>query len=95
MTIGYGDYVPQYSCFGGLFTVFAQALSGVILDAMFMGMISDQRMTTGIIFQRLARPYSRQRSVMFAKTPVIHTMDGVKRLVVRVGNLRHSQVCCN
>lgn len=37
MTIGYGDWIPPYDCTPGVITIFSQSLTGVIMDAMFMG----------------------------------------------------------
>lgn len=72
-TVGYGDMHPQ--------TLFGNA---VATSEGFTGMFVTAALT-GLIFARLSLPRAR---LLFARTPVVMTRNGVPTLVFRVANAR-------
>jgi Inward rectifier potassium channel C-terminal domain len=59
-----------------------QCLVGIFLDALVLG----------VIYARFERPQFRQHTVRFSDKACISTRNGVPYLMIRVGNLRKSQL---
>ena len=76
-TVGYGDMHPA--------TLYAHVVATVEI---FLGMTSVA-LITGLIFARFSRPRAR---ILFAKNPVVSTMDGRKTLMIRVANARQNMI---
>jgi inward rectifier potassium channel len=76
-TVGYGDMHPR--------TPYAHILAST---ETLMGVTSFALMT-GIMFARFSRPQAR---FLFARYAVVHTVDGLRTLVLRSANARHNIV---
>jgi inward rectifier potassium channel len=76
-TVGYGDMHPA--------TLYAHVVATVEI---FLGMASVA-LVTGLIFARFSRPRAR---ILFARNPVVSTMDGRKTLMIRVANARQNMI---
>ncbi len=76
-TVGYGDMHPQ-TTFSHLVAT-AEIFSGLSSTALF----------TGVIFARFSRPRSR---IMFARNPIVTTMDGHRSLIIRAANARQNVI---
>ncbi|MGI4815490.1 MAG: ion channel [Janthinobacterium lividum] len=76
-TVGYGDMHPD-SLYG----------HSVATLEIFVGM-SSVALATGMIFARFSRPRAR---IMFARHPVVHTVDGRTTLMVRAANERQNVI---
>ncbi|MEB0139389.1 MULTISPECIES: ion channel [unclassified Undibacterium] len=72
-TVGYGDMHPQ--------SVYAHVVATLEI---FVGMASVA-LTTGVMFARFSRPRS---SIVFARHPVSHVVDGRLMLMIRLANAR-------
>ena len=59
-----------------------QSLVGVLLQACM----------AGVVFAKVSRPKRRARSILFSRQAVVCTREGKRRLMVRVANIRHSQL---
>ena len=76
-TVGYGDMHPA--------TLYAHVVATIEI---FMGMTSVA-LITGVMFARFSRPRAR---ILFARNPVVSTMDGRKTLMIRVANARQNMI---
>jgi inward rectifier potassium channel len=76
-TVGYGDMHPA--------TLYAHVVATIEI---FLGMTSVA-LITGVMFARFSRPRAR---ILFARNPVVSTMDGRKTLMIRVANARQNMI---
>jgi inward rectifier potassium channel len=76
-TVGYGDMHPA--------TLYAHVVATIEI---FLGMTSIA-LITGVMFARFSRPRAR---ILFARNPVVSTMDGRKTLMIRVANARQNMI---
>ena len=76
-TVGYGDMHP-HNIYGHL----------VATLGTFVG-ISSLAVTTGLIFTRFAQPRAR---LLFARNPVVSTLDNARTLMIRFANARHNMI---
>lgn len=76
-TVGYGDMHPA--------NLYAHVVATVEI---FVGM-TGIALITGVMFARFSRPRAR---IMFAKNPVVSTMDGRRTLMIRVANARQNMI---
>jgi inward rectifier potassium channel len=76
-TVGYGDMHPA--------TLYAHVVATIEI---FLGMASVA-LITGVMFARFSRPRAR---ILFARNPVVSTMDGRKTLMIRVANARQNMI---
>ncbi|MCA9619042.1 MAG: hypothetical protein KC731_08470 [Myxococcales bacterium] len=76
-TIGYGGMYPQSEIANVLMTI--ESICGVFVTAIF----------TGLAFSKFARANAR---IVFSRHVVIGPHDGVKMLMLRIGNDRHDSV---
>lgn len=76
-TVGYGQMHPQ-SLYGHI----------VSTTEMFTGM-SSIALLTGLTFARFSRPRAR---LIFARYPVVHPINGVPTLVIRIANERQNVI---
>ncbi len=76
-TIGYGVMAPATVYANVVMTL--EALTGIMLVAL----------TTGMMFSRVSRPTAR---VLFSKVAVVTRHEGVRTLMVRMGNERRNQI---
>jgi inward rectifier potassium channel len=76
-TIGYGVMAPATVYANVVMTL--EALTGIMLVAL----------TTGMMFSRVSRPTAR---VLFSKVAVVTQHEGVRTLMVRMGNERRNQI---
>lgn len=79
MTVGYGVPDPNFNgCPDAAIVLFAQVLSGLILDALMIGMV----------FQRLTCATTRAYTVIFSKCACLQEINGVVHLVFRVAEMQ-------
>ena len=76
-TVGYGDMHPQTRY--GHWIATLEIFTGLSITAAM----------TGLVFARFSRPRAR---VMFARNPVIGTVNGSPTLMVRMANARHNMI---
>ena len=76
-TVGYGDMHPA--------NLYAHMVATVEI---FVGM-TGIALITGVMFARFSRPRAR---IMFARNPVVSTMDGRRTLMIRVANARQNMI---
>ncbi|MCB9586145.1 MAG: ion transporter [Polyangiaceae bacterium] len=76
-TIGYGGMYPQSEIANVLMTI--ESICGVFVTAIF----------TGLVFSKFARASAR---IVFSRNVVIGPHDGVKTLMLRIGNDRNDSV---
>ncbi len=76
-TVGYGDMHPR--------TTYGHIIAAL---GAFVG-VSSLAVTTGLIFTRFSRPRAR---VLFARNPVITTLDAAPTLMIRFANARHNMI---
>eukprot|EP01102_Stenamoeba_stenopodia_P007786 TRINITY_DN2195_c0_g1_i1.p1 TRINITY_DN2195_c0_g1~~TRINITY_DN2195_c0_g1_i1.p1 ORF type:complete len:427 (+),score=81.70 TRINITY_DN2195_c0_g1_i1:129-1283(+) len=83
MTIGYGGLVPDSSsCPLSVLFVTLQALIGLLLSSMFIG----------IVYAKFAMPGRRARTIIFSEKAVINTVNGKPCLQFRVANMRKHEL---
>ncbi|CAG2143143.1 potassium channel protein [Ralstonia mannitolilytica] len=76
-TVGYGDMHPQ--------TVYAHIIATLEI---FIGM-SGIAMATGLVFARFSRPRAK---ILFARHPVVRTINGTPTLMLRAANARQNVI---
>ncbi|MFI5308475.1 MAG: ion channel [Polyangiales bacterium] len=76
-TIGYGAMYPETGAANAL--VVLEAIAGLIVTAL----------ATGLVFAKFSRPTAR---VVFSREAVIHKMNGVPTLAIRIGNERGNRI---
>ena len=81
-TIGYGKKAITTSCPEAVILLQLQSLVGLLIDAFMLG----------LTFAKLSRPRERMKTVMFSEYAVIAPRDGKMCLMVRVGDVRKSQI---
>jgi len=83
MTIGYGGLAPDSSsCPLSVLFVTLQALLGLLLSSMFIG----------IIYAKFAMPGRRARTIIFSEKAVINNVNGKPCLQFRVANMRRHEI---
>ena len=81
-TIGYGSRHTTEECPEAIVLMMFQSCFGVICQALM----------TGIVFAKLSRPKKRAETLMFSKNACICKQDGDLCLLLRVGDMRKSQI---
>ncbi|PVD38195.1 hypothetical protein C0Q70_00806 [Pomacea canaliculata] len=81
-TIGYGYRHTTEECPEAIVLMMFQSCFGVICQALM----------TGIVFAKLSRPKKRAETLMFSKSACICKQDGDLCLLLRVGDMRKSQI---
>ncbi|BFZ17255.1 hypothetical protein BsWGS_20295 [Bradybaena similaris] len=81
-TIGYGFRHTTEECPEAIVLMMFQSCFGVICQALM----------TGIVFAKLSRPKKRAETLMFSKSACICKQDGDLCLLLRVGDMRKSQI---
>jgi len=81
-TIGYGTRHTTEECPEAIVLMMFQSCFGVICQALM----------TGIVFAKLSRPKKRAETLMFSKNACICKQDGDLCLLLRVGDMRKSQI---
>ena len=81
-TIGYGSRHTTEACPEAIALMMFQSCFGVICQALM----------TGIVFAKLSRPKKRAETLMFSKSACICKQDGDLCLLLRVGDMRKSQI---
>ncbi|KAI8796691.1 G protein-activated inward rectifier potassium channel 4 isoform X1 [Biomphalaria glabrata] len=81
-TIGYGFRHTTEECPEAIVLMMFQSCFGVICQALM----------TGIVFAKLSRPKKRAETLMFSKSACICKQDGDMCLLLRVGDMRKSQI---
>ena len=81
-TIGYGSRHTTEECPEAIVLMMFQSCFGVICQALM----------TGIVFAKLSRPKKRAETLMFSKSACICKQDGDLCLLLRVGDMRKSQI---
>ncbi|BFZ02851.1 hypothetical protein BsWGS_05890 [Bradybaena similaris] len=81
-TIGYGHRHTTEECPEAIVLMMFQSCFGVICQALM----------TGIVFAKLSRPKKRAETLMFSKSACICKQDGDLCLLLRVGDMRKSQI---
>ena len=81
-TIGYGFRHTTEECMVAIALMMFQSCFGVICQALM----------TGIVFAKLSRPKKRAETLMFSKSACICQQDGDLCLLLRVGDMRKSQI---
>ncbi|RUS84191.1 hypothetical protein EGW08_008031 [Elysia chlorotica] len=81
-TIGYGSRHTTEECAEAIVLMMFQSCFGVICQALM----------TGIVFAKLSRPKKRAETLMFSKNACICKQDGDLCLLLRVGDMRKSQI---
>lgn len=81
-TIGYGTRHTTEECPEAIVLMMFQSCFGVICQALM----------TGIVFAKLSRPKKRAETLMFSKSACICKQDGDLCLLLRVGDMRKSQI---
>ena len=76
-TVGYGDMHPQ--------TLYAHVIATLEI---FIGM-SGIAMATGLVFARFSRPRAK---ILFARNPVVRTINGKPTLMLRAANARQNVI---
>jgi len=76
-TVGYGDMHPQTNY--GHFVATVEIFAGMCLLAVM----------TGLIFARFSQPKAR---FVFARHPVVSTLNGRPTLMIRIANARHNTI---
>jgi inward rectifier potassium channel len=76
-TIGYGKLVP------------VGMVANVLVTAETLFGLGGLAVATGLLFAKFSRPFAR---VVFSRTAVVATRDGVPRLMFRVANERESMI---
>ncbi len=76
-TVGYGEMHPQTRY--GHIVATMEIFTGLLITAAL----------TGLLFARFSRPRAR---VMFARNPVVGTVNGSPTLMVRMANARHNMI---
>ncbi|WP_439890087.1 ion channel [Ralstonia sp. 25C] len=76
-TVGYGDMHPQ--------TTYAHIIATLEI---FIGM-SGIAMATGLVFARFSRPRAK---ILFARNPVVRTINGTPTLMLRAANARQNVI---
>ena len=81
-TIGYGQKAITTKCPEAVILLQLQSLVGLIIDAFMLG----------LTFAKLSRPRERGKTVMFSEYAVIAPRDGKMCLMLRIGDVRKSQI---
>ncbi|XP_014205715.1 uncharacterized protein LOC106637442 isoform X2 [Copidosoma floridanum] len=81
-TIGYGGRSTTEECPEAIFVMCAQSISGVMIQALMVG----------IVFAKMSRPKQRTQTLLFSKQAVICQRDGELCLMFRVGDMRKSHI---
>jgi inward rectifier potassium channel len=76
-TVGYGDMHPS--------TLYAHVIATIEI---FCG-LSGLAVITGLIFNRFSRPHAK---ILFARNPVVRTLDGMPTLMLRAANARQNVI---
>ena len=76
-TIGYGN-LAAYPCWTTAFVLTLQNVFGMILDAVYLG----------IIFAKISHPKHRGRSVMISECAVIARRNGLLKFMFRIADVR-------
>ncbi|XP_063244509.1 ATP-sensitive inward rectifier potassium channel 8-like isoform X2 [Bacillus rossius redtenbacheri] len=85
-TTGFGARMPTEECPEAVFLMCMQAIVGVTIQAVFVG----------IVFAKLIRPKQRTNTLLFGHHAVVCMRYGKLCLVVRIGDLRKSNIIeCN
>ena len=77
-TIGYGTRAVTTECPLAVILVMLQSLIGVTISCV----------VTGLVFAKFGRPKNRYQTIIFSKVAAICEIEGVRKLVFRVGDLR-------
>lgn len=81
-TIGYGQKAITTKCPEAVIVLQLQTLVGLLIDAFMLG----------LTFAKLSRPRERGKTVMFSEYAVIAPRDGKMCLMLRIGDVRKSQI---
>ncbi|KAJ8877250.1 hypothetical protein PR048_021704 [Dryococelus australis] len=81
-TTGFGARMPTEECSEAIFLMCIQAIVGVTIQSVFVG----------IVFAKLIRPKQRTNTLLFSHYAVICMRHGKLCLVVRIGDLRKSNI---
>lgn len=81
-TIGYGEKAITTKCPEAVIILQLQSLVGLLIDAFMLG----------LTFAKLSRPRERMRTVVFSNYAVIAPRDGKMCLMLRIGDIRKSQI---
>lgn len=79
MTIGYGVPDPNFGgCPQGVFVLTSQALIGLVIDAIMIG----------VVFQQTTSAYTRASTIIFSNHAVLQVIDGCVHLIFRVAEMQ-------
>ncbi|KAL1131057.1 hypothetical protein AAG570_012294 [Ranatra chinensis] len=81
-TTGYGTRSPTTQCPEAIFLICVQSIFGMLQESVMVG----------IVFAKLSRPKARSQAILFSEKAVVCMRDGRLHLMVRVADVRKSNL---
>jgi potassium inwardly-rectifying channel subfamily J len=78
-TIGYGTRAVTEQCTAGLFILIIQSCFGLIIQALWVG----------LVYTKLSRPRKRRQTLIWSRQAIISLRDGFLTLQLRLADMRH------